>query len=60
MRDAIDRARQHAPLARAPDAIEVDTSRLGEEETLERLERKARERISERARSGLDAPRKIE
>jgi cytidylate kinase len=59
-RDASDRARQHAPLARAPDAIEVDTSRLGAEETLETLERSARERISERARSGLDGPRKIE
>ena len=59
-RDAIDRARHHAPLARAPDAIEVDTSRLGAEETLETLERKARERISGRAGSGLDGPRKIE
>jgi cytidylate kinase len=59
-RDAIDQARQHAPLVRAPDAIEVDTSRLGAEEALERLERAARERISKLARSRLDAPRKIE
>ncbi len=59
-RDAIDRARRHAPLARAPDAIEVDTSRLGAQETLSRLEREARERISKRAGSSLDAPRKIE
>ncbi len=59
-RDAVDRARQHAPLVKAPDAIEVDTSRLGAQETLSRLEREARERISKRAGSSLDAPRKIE
>jgi CMP/dCMP kinase len=59
-RDAIDRARQYAPLVRASDAIEVDTSRLGAEEILSRLEREARARISKHAGSGLDAPRKIE
>lgn len=59
-RDATDRARQYAPLLRAPDAIEVDTSRLGAQETLLRLEREARERISKQLRSSLDAPRKIE
>jgi cytidylate kinase len=44
-RDEVDRARQHAPLVRAPDAIEVDTSGLTPHETLERLEREARARM---------------
>lgn len=47
-RDAVDQARRHAPLVKAPDAIEVDTSRLEVEETLDRLEQEARKRIAER------------
>ncbi len=45
-RDRVDRARQHAPLVMAPDAIEVDTTGLGPEETLNRLEHEARARIA--------------
>ncbi len=45
-RDRVDQARQHAPLVRAPDAIEVDTTGLGPEETLTRLEHEARARIA--------------
>ena len=59
-RDAIDRARRHAPLMKSADAIEIDTSRLGPEETVQRLEREARERIAKRVQSSLDVPRKIE
>jgi cytidylate kinase len=47
-RDRVDQARQHAPLMRAPDAIEVDTTGLGPEETLNRLELLARARITNR------------
>lgn len=59
-RDAIDSARPYAPLVRAPDAIELDTSRLRPEETLHRLEREARARISRGTGESLDGPRKIE
>ena len=45
-RDRVDQARQHAPLVRAPDAIEVDTTGLGPEESLTRLEHEARARIA--------------
>jgi len=45
-RDRVDRARQHAPLVMAPDAIEVDTTGLGPAETLNRLEHEARARIA--------------
>ncbi len=47
-RDRADQARQHAPLMRASDAIEVDTTGLGLEETLNRLELLARARITDR------------
>ena len=45
-RDRVDQARQHAPLVKAPDAIEVDTSGLRPEETLDRLEQEARRRVA--------------
>lgn len=44
-RDEADRNRRHAPLVRAPDAIEVDTSELSREETADRLERETRARL---------------
>ncbi len=46
-RDEADRNRRHAPLVRAPDAIEVDTSELSCEETADRLERETRTRLGD-------------
>ncbi len=46
-RDRVDRAREHAPLVKAIDAIEVDTTGLSPEETLTRLELAARARIKD-------------
>jgi cytidylate kinase len=46
-RDAADSSRRHAPLARAPDAIEVDTSDLDIEQTANCLEHLARQRLKE-------------
>ena len=43
-RDAIDSGRAVAPLAQAPDAVEVDTTGLGFDEQVERIVRLARER----------------
>ncbi|MFQ5789489.1 MAG: (d)CMP kinase [Acidobacteriota bacterium] len=47
-RDEADRRRAHAPLLRAPDAIEVDTSDLTPDETLDRLEREVRGHLDHR------------
>jgi cytidylate kinase len=44
-RDEVDRARRHAPMVKAPDAIRVDTSGLSPAETLDWLEREARARM---------------
>jgi cytidylate kinase len=44
-RDAADSSRSHAPLARAADAVEVDTSNMNIEETADFLERMARDRM---------------
>lgn len=46
-RDEADSTRRHAPLARASDAIEVDTSDLDIEGTTDRLERIVRARMRE-------------
>lgn len=46
-RDEADRTRQHAPLARASDAIEVDTSDLSIEQSADRMEKWARDRMRE-------------
>lgn len=46
-RDRADRARSVAPLVRAADAIEVDTSRLTPEETVDFMERQVRLRSKE-------------
>jgi cytidylate kinase len=45
-RDEADRSRRHAPLARARDAVEVDTSELSREETADLLERETRARLT--------------
>ena len=45
-RDKADRTRQHAPLRRAGDAIEVDTTHLTPEQTLNRLLEEARKRLN--------------
>jgi cytidylate kinase len=52
-RDAADSSRRHAPLARAADAVEVDTSRLDIEQTADHLEKLARGRIAATSASGL-------
>jgi cytidylate kinase len=44
-RDKADRTRQHAPLKRAEDAIEVDTTHLSPEQTLARLLKEAQEHL---------------
>jgi cytidylate kinase len=44
-RDKADRTRQHAPLKRAEDAIEVDTTHLTPEQTLARLLKEAQEHL---------------
>ena len=46
-RDEADSTRRHAPLTRAPDAIEVDTSVLDIEATTDKLERFVRARMRE-------------
>ncbi len=46
-RDEADSTRQHAPLSRAPDAIEVDTSDLDIDGTTDELERLVRARMRE-------------
>jgi cytidylate kinase len=46
-RDAADSSRLHAPLARAADAIEVDTTHLNIEQTADYLARLARQRTEE-------------
>ena len=43
-RDARDTGRQHAPLAKAPDAVELDTTALTLDEQVERVVRLVRER----------------
>ena len=48
-RDAADSSRRHAPLARAADAVEVDTSHMNIEQTADHLERMARDRMEERS-----------
>jgi cytidylate kinase len=44
-RDAADSSRSHAPLARAADAVEVDTSHMNIEQTADFLEGMARQRL---------------
>ena len=46
VRDQADRTRQHAPLRRAEDAIEVDTTHLSPEQTLNRLLEEAQKRFN--------------
>ena len=46
-RDEADSTRRHAPLTRAPDAIEVDTSVLDIDATTDKLERFVRARMCE-------------
>jgi cytidylate kinase len=46
-RDEADSTREHAPLSRASDAIEVDTSALDIEGTADELERIVRARMRE-------------
>ncbi len=46
VRDNADRTRQHAPLRRAEDAIEVDTTHLTPEQTLNRLLEEARKHLN--------------
>lgn len=48
-RDAADSSRSHAPLARAEDAVEVDTSHMNIEQMADHLERMARNRIEARS-----------
>ncbi len=50
-RDAADSSRSHAPLARAADAVELDTSHMNIEQTAYHLERMARDRME--GRSGI-------
>ncbi len=45
-RDKADRTRQHSPLRRAEDAIEVDTTNLTPEQTLNRLLEEAQKRLN--------------
>jgi cytidylate kinase len=46
-RDAADSSRLHAPLVRAADAVEVDTTHLNIEQTADYLERLARQRAEQ-------------
>lgn len=46
VRDNADRTRQHAPLRRAEDAIEVDTTHLTPEQTLNRLLEEAQKHLN--------------
>ncbi len=46
VRDKADRTRQHAPLRRAQDAIEVDTTHLTAAQTLNRLLEEAQKRLN--------------
>lgn len=46
VRDNADRTRQHAPLRRAEDAIEVDTTHLTPDQTLNRLLEEARKHLN--------------
>jgi len=54
-RDAADRARVHAPLVQAEDAVVIDTSELSASETANLLEREARKRIAALAARGQGA-----
>ena len=46
VRDNADRTRQHAPLKRAQDAIQIDTTHLTPEETLDRLLEEAQKHLN--------------
>ena len=46
VRDNADRTRQHAPLKRAQDAIQIDTTHLTPEETLDRLLEEAQKHLT--------------
>jgi len=46
VRDKADRTRQHAPLRRAQDAIEIDTTHLTPDQTLNRLLEEAQKRLN--------------
>ena len=46
VRDNADRTRQHAPLKRAQDAIQIDTTHLTPEETVDRLLEEARKHLT--------------
>ena len=55
-RDRVDQARRHAPLVKATDAIQVDTTGLDPEETLDRLEVEARARMQSPPSEQFDQP----
>ncbi|HTY20155.1 MAG TPA: (d)CMP kinase, partial [Geobacteraceae bacterium] len=44
-RDEQDEQREHAPLRRAPDAVEIDSSRLSIEQVLELMMGKVKETL---------------